>query len=230
VDNGLSGKELYRRLDLVGLDPTRIEAVLVSHEHRDHILGVGVVARKLHLPVYITEETYDRVAPVLGSVKCRPLAAGRDLRIGELSIHPFSVSHDAVDPVGFTFTNARSKLGLATDLGVSTALVKEHLAECGALIIEANHDPQMLMDGPYPWETKRRVRGRQGHLSNDDSAELLEAVFHRDLTKVVLAHLSETNNRPELALDRVREVLRRRTTEVVLTAARQGQPGPVIDI
>ncbi len=231
VDNGLSGKELLRRLALVGLDPGRIEAVLVSHEHRDHIQGVGIIARKRGIPVYINEETYGRVAELLGPIRKRhSLTVGRDLRIGELSIHPFSVSHDAVNPVGFTFVNAHSKLGLATDLGVSTALVKEHLTQCGALIIEANHDPQMLIDGPYPWETKRRVRGRHGHLSNEDTAELLDAVFHRNLTKVVLAHLSETNNRPELALECVGEVLRNRTIEVALDAARQDQPGPVFEI
>ena len=146
-----------------------------------------------------------QAAPGLGKIRTECFRTGSDFGLGNLNIHAFSISHDCADPVGFIFESGGTRLGLATDLGVVTNLVREHLTGCRALIVEANHDPDMLMDGPYPWETKRRVRGRRGHLSNADTAELVAAVDHRDLAFVVLAHLSETNNLPNLALEEVRQ-------------------------
>lgn len=226
VDSGLPGRELLRRMALAGLDAARLDAVLVTHEHRDHVLGVGVIARKLRLPVYINAATLDRSQTLIGRIDPRFFRTGEDLTIGSLHVHAFSLSHDAGDPVGFTFEENGAKLGLATDLGVVTGLVRECLARSTALIVEANHDPQMLMDGPYPWETKRRVKGRRGHLSNQEAAELLAAVNHRGLNRVVLAHLSQTNNLPELALECAREAL----AGLPLDAASQDRPGPVIEI
>ncbi|MDY6851351.1 MAG: MBL fold metallo-hydrolase [Thermodesulfobacteriota bacterium] len=200
VDAGLPGRELIRRMTLAGLEPDRLKAILVTHEHRDHILGVGVLARRLGLPVYINEAALDRSRPIIGDIKPRLFSTGTDFAVGELQVHPFSLSHDAADPIGLTFERNGTKLGLATDLGTVTNLVRERLSGCRALILEANYDDQMLTEGPYPWETKRRVRGRRGHLSNENAAELLADVAHAGLIKVVLAHLSQTNNIADLAL------------------------------
>jgi len=200
VDAGLSGRELIRRMTLAGLEPDRLKAILVTHEHRDHVLGVGVLARRWGLPVYINEATLDRSRPIIGSIKPHLFSTGTDFAVGEFQIHPFSLSHDAADPVGLTFERNGTRLGLATDLGVATNLVRERLSGCRALILEANYDDQMLTEGPYPWETKRRVRSRHGHLSNENAAELLADVAHAGLIKVVLAHLSQTNNTADLAL------------------------------
>lgn len=200
VDAGLPGRELIRRMTLAGLEPDRLKAILVTHEHRDHILGVGVLARRLGLPVYINKAALDRSRPVIGDIKPRLFSTGTDFAVGEFQVHPFSLSHDAVDPVGLIFERNGTRLGLATDLGTVTNLVRERLSGCRALILEANYDDQMLTEGPYPWETKRRVRSRHGHLSNENAAELLAGVAHAGLIKVVLAHLSQTNNTTDLAL------------------------------
>ena len=216
-------------MSLAGLDQSRLKAILVSHEHRDHIHGVGIVARKLNLPVYINPGTLEKTAAYLGRIEPKSFRTGEIFWIGSIQIHAFSVSHDAVDPAGFTFSVNGRRLGLATDVGTATSLVRESLADCRALILEANHDPDMLMKGPYPWETKRRVRGRHGHLSNEDSAELLAAVSHRDLERVVLAHLSRTNNRPELAVAAAASALNGRPG-VILEVADQDRPGEIIEI
>ena len=215
---------------LAGLDPCRLKAILVSHEHRDHVLGVGVAARVWKLPVYVNEATLTATAGQLGRIEHQYFETNSDLRLGALDIHAFSESHDAADTVGFTFRHNGRKLGVATDLGVATHLVREHLAGCQALVLEANHDPDMLMDGPYPWHLKSRVHGREGHLSNHDSAELLAELAHPDLGQVVLAHLSEVNNTPELALECVGSALTTPPRGFQLIAASQRVPGPVIKV
>ncbi len=227
VDCGLSGKELLRRLDTAGLDPGRINAILVSHEHRDHVLGVGVAARKLKIPVYLNPRTARRLGNALGPADFYKFETGQTFELAGLTIHPFSVSHDAADPVGFTFTYKNVKLGLATDLGEATKLVRHRLVGCHGLIMEANHDITMLDEGPYPWETKRRVKGRHGHLSNEDAAALLEELVHRDLISVTLAHLSETNNLPQLPLELASAAL---NGQCRLSAASQSKPGEVEEI
>lgn len=226
VDAGLSGKELVRRMNLAGLDPARLEGILVTHEHRDHVHGVGVMARRFKIPVYINEATMIAADYLLGPVRPVLFRTGADTEIAGLNVHPFSISHDSADPVGFTFENSGSRLGLATDLGVATNLVRERLAGCHGLILESNHDLKMLMEGPYPWETKRRVKSRHGHLSNEDAAELLASLAHSGLSQVVLAHLSQTNNLPELALECVGSAV----SGLPLTAARQDEPGPVVEL
>ena len=200
LDAGLSGVEIQRRMDAKGLDPALLQAILVSHEHADHIHGVGVLSRRFGLTVHISDATYKASKKGLGRLAgVRPFVCGEAFSIGTLAIHPFSISHDAIDPAGFTISGGRCKVGFATDLGVVTGLVREHLQACNILVLEANHDPEMLVDGPYPWPLKQRIRGRSGHLSNDDTASLLENLLHDKLRHVVLAHLSEENNTPEMA-------------------------------
>ena len=206
-DAGLSGVEIERRLRSRGLSPESLGAVVVSHEHSDHVQGVGVLSRRYGLPVYLNRKTAGAAAAI-GSVQRKVFfECGTDFHIGGLKIHPFSLSHDAADPAGFTISRNGIKIGLATDLGVATAMVAEHLKNCRALILEANHDPQMLIDGPYPWPLKQRIQGRAGHLSNSDAEALLRLISHDKLEHVVLAHLSEINNTPDRALSRITPAL-----------------------
>ena len=228
VDNGLSGKELKRRMALVGLDPQRLKAIVVSHEHRDHTHGVGVLARMFKIPVYANQGTLNRATFIIGKINPVIFRTGNDFTIGDLRIHPISVSHDASDTVGFTFEANGTRLGLATDLGKSTTLVREHLSGCQGLILEFNHDMEMLINGPYPWDLKNRVKGRRGHLSNPDAAELLSILDHAGLKHVTLAHLSETNNQPELALEAARQAVSR--PGFTLVAAEQDNPTGIITI
>jgi phosphoribosyl 1,2-cyclic phosphodiesterase len=208
IDAGLSGIEIQRRMAAKGLDPNSLDAILVSHEHTDHIQGVGVLSRRFGLTVYINEGTRQASGNALGQLAgVFPFTCGNAFAIGGLAIHPFSISHDAEDPAGFTISCDGAKVGLATDLGIATGVVKTHLRACDILILEANHDARMLMDGPYPWPLKQRIHGRSGHLSNDDTALLLETLQHDRLTHVILAHLSEENNTPDKARQAVKTVL-----------------------
>jgi phosphoribosyl 1,2-cyclic phosphodiesterase len=208
IDAGLSGVEVQRRMAAKGLDPADLDAILVSHEHTDHVRGVGVLSRRFGLEVYINEDTHRASQGSLGKLtEVRPFACGQAFSIGTLLVHPFSISHDAVDPAGFTIGCNGTKVGVATDLGIATGVVKTHLQNCDALILEANHDPRMLIDGPYPWPLKQRIRGRSGHLSNEDTALLLETLRHDRLAHVILAHLSEENNTPDKARQAVETAL-----------------------
>jgi phosphoribosyl 1,2-cyclic phosphodiesterase len=208
IDAGLSGVEIQRRMARKGLDPNNLDAILVSHEHADHIHGVGVLSRRFGLRVYINDGTRQASGSVLGRLyKINPFSCGHTFAIGSLLVHPFSISHDAEDPAGFSISCNGVKVGMATDLGIATGVVRTHLRDCDILILEANHDPQMLIDGPYPWPLKQRIRGRSGHLSNDDTALLLESLQHDRLSHVILAHLSEENNTPEKARQAIKNVL-----------------------
>jgi len=220
IDAGLSGIELERRLAGRGIDPASLDAIVISHEHNDHILGAGVLSRRFNLPVYITRETARAAMPKLKKIETlQYFERSRDFAINRWRIHPFCLSHDAVDPVGFTFCCGDKKIGLATDLGVAPAMVREHLKDCGILVVEANHDPVMLTEGPYPWPVKQRIKSRTGHLSNDDSRALLGRLKHPGLTHVVLAHLSLENNTCEKALSAAADVLN--DTRATLSVARQ---------
>ena len=210
IDAGLSGIEIERRLTSRGLSPKDLDAILVSHEHTDHIQGVGVLSRRFNLPVYMNSKTEGIAFPQIGKVcNVKNFACGSTFRIDDLVIHPFSISHDAEDPAGFTVNRNGTTIGIATDLGIATAMVKEHLKGCGLLILEANHDEEMLINGPYPWSVKQRVKSRTGHLSNAASKTLLNAIQHDRLKHVILAHLSETNNTPQKALNEVGQALTR---------------------
>jgi phosphoribosyl 1,2-cyclic phosphodiesterase len=204
IDAGLSGIELERRMISKGLSPENLNAIIVSHEHKDHIESAGILSRRYNLPIYTSSKTCKAIGTRLGKVfEYKAFECGSGFNINNLHIHPFSVSHDAKDTSGFTVSRNGSKMGIATDLGIVTTVVKEHLKGCQMLILEANHDIPMLMNGPYPWHLKQRVKGRTGHLSNEESGSLLKELAHEKLSHVILAHLSEKNNTPEKALNAV---------------------------
>ena len=225
VDAGFSARDIDRRMRSRGLDPARLNAVLVTHEHTDHVRGIERLVRRHGLPVYLTAGTHQEAAPLHPLPEIYPVACGSEFRINTLAIRPFSIAHDARDPAGFTIASNGIRIGIATDLGHVTAMVREHLRGCRMLIVEANHDPEMLMDGPYPWFLKQRIRSRTGHLSNQESCQLLADILHPGLEQVVLAHLSETNNTPAKALAEIATILA--GTRIRLTAASQGIPTPL---
>jgi len=207
IDAGLSGIEIERRLSSRNIPPESLDAIVVSHEHADHIQGVGVLSRRFNLPVFISKKT-EHGAGQIGSVKIfNHFECGSPFQIKDLTVHPFSVSHDAEDPAGFTISQNGIKIGVATDLGHSTAMVKEHLKACSLLVLEANHDVDMLIDGPYPWPIKQRIRSRTGHLSNESTKKLLTEILCDELKHIVLSHLSEVNNTPQKALSVIGQAL-----------------------
>ena len=227
IDAGFSGVEIERRFKARGLMPNQVDAILVSHEHNDHLHGVGVLSRRYDLPVYMSAGTQAEAGSKIGLIKTiEPFSCGTDFTVNDIIIHPFSTSHDASEPAGFTLQINGQKIGIATDLGIATKMVKHHLNGCACLVLEANHDPRMLEDGPYPWPIKQRIKSRTGHLSNEDSKALLMDVMHDNLTHVILAHISETNNTPEKALGVVAERLDRNGPK--LTVALQHTPSPLI--
>jgi phosphoribosyl 1,2-cyclic phosphodiesterase len=226
IDVGLSGREIERRLRQRNLNPANVKAILVTHEHSDHIRGVGVLARRYNLPVYLTEPTHQAACNTIGPLAdCHYLQPGTDFTLANFAIHPFALSHDAADPVGFTCARNGSRIGIATDLGVATGLVVEHLKGCDMLVVEANHDSDMLTAGPYPWHLKQRIRSRNGHLSNRASGELLAKIVHANLRQIVLGHLSETNNSPQMARQTVAEALV--ASPVPIYTAHQDDSSPI---
>ena len=199
VDAGLSGKETERRLSTLGLCCDDLHAILVTHEHHDHVGGIGPLARRHNLPVYIDRQTFAAI-PKLGSIeKLHHFSPGESFEIRGISVSSFSTTHDAVNPVGFSFSSSEGKVGFATDLGMPTRLAAQELQNCRVLVLEANHDEQMLQDGPYPWHLKHRIRSRHGHLSNSEARQLLSDITWPGLEALFLAHLSEENNCPDLA-------------------------------
>lgn len=260
VDVGVSCRELFKRMAAAGEDPRTLDAILITHEHQDHVQGLAVTARKLGIPVYFTEPTHrewvrwmnprkrmtyaDWLAARKGEAQAVPVnpeidgreafeeeqseadalgsapqsaaetkpakdpsalpaieyfSAGEGFSVGDISVTPFTIPHDAADPVGFIFEADGVRIGFATDLGYMPPNAKRHLRGCDLLMLESNHDLDMLRDGPYPWSVKQRVLSRVGHLSNLAAAEFLEADYDGSAAYVVLAHLSESNNLPELA-------------------------------
>ncbi len=272
VDAGLSCRELLKRMNLAGEDPTQLDAILITHEHQDHIAGLGVLARRLNIPVYFTEpthrawvrmmtprttmtyakwldhvqrekesraaavaaQTYDiaaeaaSIASVYAEAReaaesdsdalCDPDAtpsptkaepthlpaveffhSGTHFCIGDIDIAPFTIPHDAADPCGFVFTSEGIRMAVATDLGYMPPNVKAALKRIDVLLLESNHDLEMLKDGPYPWSVKQRVLSRVGHLSNHATAEFLQKDYDGTAAWIILGHLSESNNAPELA-------------------------------
>ncbi len=281
VDAGLSCRELLKRMQMADEDPAAIDALLITHEHQDHVQGVAVLARKLGVPVYFTQATHrawmrwmmphkrityaawlaqrqqdlaQQQAAVLPADErasctedtpraedsqeeakaedpCRLpgveyFAAGSGFQIGDIAITPFTIPHDAADPVGFVFEADGVRMAIATDLGYMPPNVKMALRNCDVLMLESNHDLEMLRDGPYPWSVKQRVMSRVGHLSNEAASDFLEKNYDGNASYVVLAHLSECNNLPELARVTAERALRDRMSLLAnkLILAEQDRP------
>jgi phosphoribosyl 1,2-cyclic phosphodiesterase len=233
VDAGFSGRDIERRLAAIGVEAESISGIVITHEHVDHTRGMGILARRFGLPLYLTPVTRASCAKLLtGPEEVREYSSVQPFRIGPIEIHPFLTVHDAADPVAVTLRHTESghKLGIATDLGRPTAAVRHALSGCDLLILEANHDEAMLWNGPYPWSVKQRIASSHGHLSNRAAAELAAELHHPGLLGVVLAHLSAHCNEPDLARDVVGEALAAHDYDGPLIVAGQDEPIEPIEI
>lgn len=209
VDVGISGKRTESGLHELGLTGRDIDGILITHEHSDHISGLGVLARKYEIPIYATAGTieamrYDKSLGNLEEGLFREVQEDKKLTIKDLTVNPMHISHDAAQPVGYRISYGNKKVAVCTDLGVYNDYTVECLKGMDALLLEANHDVNMLQVGPYPYYLKQRILGDWGHLSNENSGRLLCRILHDNLKTVLLGHLSKENNLPELAYESVR--------------------------
>ena len=203
VDAGLSGTRVIQELKRVGIDPSKLDAILVTHEHSDHIKGIGILSRKFDLPVYASEGTWRAMMGKIGNVQeknIRVFEPEQDFFIGPIDVTPFSTPHDAAQPVGYTFEVSGAKLAIATDLGCVRDGWLNHVLGSDAVLLESNYDPDMLKAGPYPYELKKRIMSRHGHLSNDDAGAVAVELVRSGTRQIILGHLSKENNFPELAM------------------------------
>lgn len=209
VDAGISGKRVENGLEQIGLCGRDIDGILVTHEHSDHISGLGVLCRRYHTPIYATKRTLEEITKSgsLGKIDTELLIEVQPdeaFTIKDLTVNPMHISHDAADPVAYRFSYGRKRAAVCTDLGVYNDYTVECLKGMDVLLLESNHDVNMLQVGSYPYYLKQRILGNRGHLSNENAGRLLSRVLHDDLKKVVLGHLSQENNLPELAYETVR--------------------------
>lgn len=209
VDVGISGKRTENGLHELGLTGRDIDGILITHEHADHIQGLGVIARKYEIPIYATAGTIKAMKSCssLGNVEeslYREVQEDRKLTIKDLTINPMHISHDAAQPVGYRISYGSRRVAVCTDLGVYNDYTVECLKGMDALLLEANHDVNMLQVGPYPYYLKQRILGDRGHLSNENSGRLFGRILHDGLCTILLGHLSKENNLPELAYESVR--------------------------
>lgn len=212
VDCGLSGKQAELRLAEISVDPASLNAILVTHEHADHIHGVATLSRRYGIPVYANAGTMERIAKPRGR---EIFVTGQDFSLGGVECTPFSIAHDAVDPVGFSLRAEGLKLVVVTDLGRVTTLVREHVQGANAILLESNHDQEMLQSCSYAWELKQRIASTHGHLCNEAAGQLLEDIMHPELFHIVLGHLSENSNTPGLALECANRYLQRCTERAI---------------
>ena len=206
IDAGMSGAKITAEMERVGLAPTDLSGILITHEHADHIAGAGILSRRYNLPIYANEATWSAMRDKLGNISennIRLFETGADFHIGELDVTPFATPHDAAEPVGYSFFAGRNKLSIATDLGTVKESWLKHIEESDLVLLESNHDVDMLKAGRYPYDLKRRILGNKGHLSNDSAGKAAAELVRRGVRTIVLGHLSGENNFPELAYQSV---------------------------
>ncbi len=222
IDAGISTKSIVERLNEINVDIGEIQAIMISHEHSDHIAGLKVLSKRLNVPIFANQLTARAICEYLHDTpKFKIFITGETFEFGDLEIHPFSVQHDAVDPVAFTLKLDDLKVGVCTDLGFVTTLVSKQLERCNLLYVEANHKPEMVHASSRPMIYKQRVLGRSGHLSNEACGELVSSIAHDGLKQIYLAHLSGECNSPEVALQTVSQMLNTQGISIPISIAHQ---------
>jgi phosphoribosyl 1,2-cyclic phosphodiesterase len=230
VDAGLSGIKITTAMRTIGADPTQLCGILVTHDHSDHIKGVGILSRKFNIPLYMNEATWLVAKDQIGLVRdehLRIVETNQPFFIEDLWIHPFSLHHDAADPMGFSISSEKKKISIVTDTGMLDESMYGCIRSSDLVVMESNHDVNMLMAGPYPYFLKKRVAGDRGHLSNETAAQVIIRLVEEGLTKVVLAHLSQENNFPQLALETTRSRLKEKGMDEIVSVevAARYEPG-----
>lgn len=212
IDAGISGKRIEEGLIRYNISARDLDGILITHEHTDHIKSIGIMARRYKIPIYATKDTWQEIISNTYLGKIDPnlhieIFPDKEFNINNIRIFPFKTSHDAVDPVCYTFTKDNKKISIATDLGCYNDYIKDILKDSDILFIEANHDIKMLEVGNYPYFLKQRILSDLGHLSNESSGKLISELFHNNLKHIILGHLSNENNFPDLAFETVRQEL-----------------------
>ncbi len=232
IDQGFSVKNLLFRMETVGLDANKVGAVLLTHEHSDHLRGVGIFARRFHVPVYITAATYEAISPVLlKNVDVQHFTAGDKLSFHDLKVKTFHIPHDAADPVAVIVAVNDKRIGIITDVGTEIQLLHQHLKDLDLLFLESNHDMEMLNNGPYPLRLIKRIKSRVGHLSNEQAKALFERLSpNGKLRHLILGHLSEKNNDPKIVKKLFRKTVQKIDPKVQLNIALQNKAGPLIEL
>lgn len=227
IDAGLSRKETFRRLAEIGEEHEKLDAILITHEHSDHVAGVARIARHLKIPVYMTRLTAPAIDWDGKPPQIETFQAGTSFAIGDIEVTSFTIPHDAMDPVGYTLKAEGVKIGIATDLGYLPESIHYHLRGANFLLLESNHDLDMLKVGPYPWSVKQRVMSRRGHLSNEVVSNFIRDSLDSSIATLVLGHLSEHNNHPEIVRLVAQQALASRGLATSLVVAEPGKPTEV---
>ena len=237
IDAGLSAKKVMESLAMIGEKPSDINALLISHEHSDHIRGAGIISRKFNIPIYANENTWETMEPFLGPVDTKNKAffnTGEEFGIGDLLIKAFHIPHDASEPVGFSFFAEGKKITVATDIGHVNMELLKNLEDSELLLLESNHDVEMLKVGPYPWHLKKRIAGDNGHLSNEAAGEVVAHMAEKGTKMFLLGHLSQQNNFPELAYQTVYNALCLKSIQpgidIMLDIALRDRVGKIIEL
>jgi phosphoribosyl 1,2-cyclic phosphodiesterase len=237
IDAGLSGKRIIEALVSIGEMPSELSAILVTHEHSDHIRGAGILSRKFSIPVYANEGTWEAMEQQLGPINLKNkmyFSTGTGFEIGNIFVNAFSIPHDASEPVGYNFFIGNRKVTSATDIGHMNRSLLNFLEDSDLLLLESNHDIEMLKVGPYPWSLKKRIMGDKGHLSNEMAGKVVAYLAEKGTKQFLLGHLSRENNFPELAYQTVCNILHEKSIDInkdiVLSVATRDKAGKVVEI
>ncbi len=232
IDQGFSLKNLILRMEKVNLSPTDVSAIILTHEHSDHIKGAGIFARRYKTPIFMTKKTFQAIDPKkLTKVKVEFFTSGDTLSLEYIKIKTFHLPHDAADPIGIVASSGDKKLGIITDLGTVTQSVLHYISELDLLFLESNHDKFMLLNGPYPLQVIQRIKSRVGHLSNKQSLNLFNRISHNGRLKyLILGHLSETNNDAQIVRELFEKTKAENSISYKIEIASQNSPGTVINM